>query len=176
MSKVIILLDNQFEDMEAMYPYYRMQEAGLEVEVVGETATVFHGKYGYPLKADKTPASTDLSGVEAVIIPGGHAPDIMRTKPEMVSIVKQAMDMGLIVAAICHGPQMLIEADCLRGRRATCYKAVKADLVNAGAKFEDAAVIVDGNLVTSRTPADLPSFCGAIVSMLDAAREAPVMV
>lgn len=166
MGTAVILVENLFEDMEAMYPYYRLQEAGHQVEVVGPQTGIYHGKYGYPLKADKSPADVNIDGVSALVIPGGHAPDKMRTNPAMVGIVRKAMERGILVAAICHGPQMLIEADVVRGRKATCYKAVKTDLVNAGASFEDKSVVVDGNLITSRIPSDLPDFCKALVGML----------
>lgn len=166
MGTAVILIENLFEDMEAMYPYYRLKEAGHVVKVVGPQASVYHGKYGYPLKADMTPDDITLDGVVAVVIPGGHAPDKMRTHPAMVDIVRRAMEKGIVIAAICHGPQMLIEADVLQGRKATCYKAVKTDLINAGARFEDAPVVVDGNLVTSRIPSDLPDFCRTLVGML----------
>lgn len=166
MGKVIILIDDKFEDAEAIYPYYRLQEAGHKVVVVGAKAETYHGKHGYPLKADMTPREVSLDGAVAVIIPGGQAPDKMRTNPAMVEIVRNAMDKGLVVGAICHGPQMLIEADIVRGKKATCYRAVKTDLINAGALFEDAPVVVDGNIVTSRIPADLPDFCRAIIKLL----------
>ena len=165
-KKVLILIDDRFEDMEAMYPYYRMKEAGYHVTVVGPSAEVFHGEYGYPLKADKTPSIIDHKTVLAIIIPGGHAPDKLRTRPDMVELVSDCVKKGLVVAAICHGAQLLIEADAVRGRRATCYKSIKTDLVNAGARYEDSSVVVDGNLITSRHPGDLPEFCRAILEKL----------
>jgi protease I len=152
--------------MEAMYPFYRMQEAGFKVDVVGPSRGVYHGKYGYPIKATMAPSECDLREFAGVVIPGGHAPDYMRRNTEMVSLVKDAMERGLTIGAICHGAQMLIEADVVRGRQATCYIAVKTDLVNAGAEYEDSEVVVDGNLVTSRFPAALPAFSKTLVAML----------
>ncbi len=166
MNKVLLLIENGFEDTEAMYPYYRMQEAGLEVHVVGPSKGTFHGKYGYPLRADMTPADCDLEGVAAVIIPGGHAPDRMRTRPEMVRLVREAVERGIVVGAICHGPLLLIEAGVLRGRRATCYSGIRSDLADAGALYEDSKVVVDRNIVTSRIPSDLPAFAGTLVAMV----------
>ncbi len=165
-NKVLLLIEREFEDMEAMYPFYRIQEAGLDVEVVGPSRGIFHGKYGYPLKATSTPSECKIDEVVGIIIPGGHAPDYMRRYPEMVALVKDATAKGLTIGAICHGAQMLIEADVLRGKRATCYMAIKTDLINAGASYEDSEVVVDGNLVTSRFPADLPVFMSTLVGML----------
>ena len=124
-----------------------------------------------PLKSDLSPEEVKLENYEAIIIPGGRAPDAMRTNKALVQIVKRAHEEGKVIAAICHGPQMLIEADILRGKRATCWKSVITDLKNAGAKFIDSSAIVDGNLVTSRSPADLPEFCREAIRLLKTARE-----
>ncbi|MFQ5465278.1 MAG: type 1 glutamine amidotransferase domain-containing protein [Thermodesulfobacteriota bacterium] len=163
---VLILIDNGFEDTEALYPYYRMQEAGLRVAVAGSPHGEYKSKHGYPLRADKSARAVTVSNYSAVIIPGGLAPDRLRTRPEMVRIVREAVKKGLVVAAICHGPQLLIEADVLRGRRTTCYESIKTDVVNAGGMYEDSPVVVDGNLITSRRPGDLPEFCRTILEML----------
>ncbi|MCW4019647.1 MAG: DJ-1/PfpI family protein, partial [Candidatus Bathyarchaeota archaeon] len=104
---------------------------------------------------------------EAVIIPGGRAPDRMRTKKGMVDLVRAAAERGKVLAAICHGPQMLIEADVVRGKKVTSYVAVATDLKNAGAVWEDSSVVVDGNLVTSRKPSDLPDFCRETLKLLE---------
>lgn len=165
-KRVMMLIDNLFEDSEALYPYYRMKEAGCDVTVVAAKKGTYHGKYGYPLEAERTPAEVDIKDFSAVIIPGGIAPDRIRIKPGMVDIVRKAVEKGLVVAAICHGPQVLIEAGVLRGRRATSYISVKTDLVNAGARYEDSPVVVDGNIVTSRHPGDLPDFCRAVIEKL----------
>ncbi|MBI5587350.1 MAG: type 1 glutamine amidotransferase [Deltaproteobacteria bacterium] len=166
MESVLLLIENNFEDTEALYPYYRMKEAGFGVVVVGAKAGTYASKHGYPLKAEKTPGEIDVKKFKALLIPGGGAPDRMRVIPEMVRLVREASEHGLVVAAICHGPQMLIEADVVRGKKATCYASVKTDLVNAGAKYEDSPVVVDGRLVTSRVPGDLPDFCRAILERL----------
>jgi protease I len=144
-----------------------MQEAGLAVDVVGPVkGAVYKGKYGYPLAADLAPAEVKVAEYAGVIIPGGQAPDRMRINDGMVDIAKAAGRSGLIVAAICHGPQMLIEADLVKGRNVTCYKSVLTDILNAGGIYHDLPVMVDGMLVTSRTPADLPDFCRQIVALL----------
>ncbi|HMM21960.1 MAG TPA: type 1 glutamine amidotransferase domain-containing protein [Selenomonadales bacterium] len=169
MAKVLLMVENGFEDAEAIYPYYRMQEAGFDVDIVGPSkGTAYHGKHGYPLVAGSEPAAIHIDDYAALIIPGGQAPDRLRANDEMVELVKAAHKAGLVLAAICHGPQMLIEGDLLRGRNATCYKSILTDLLNAGAIYHDLPVIVDGHLITSRRPADLPDFCRQIIALIKA--------
>jgi protease I len=169
MEKVMVLVENGFEDREFMYPYYRLQEAGYDVKVVGPKASeVYRGEYGLSVKSDFSPEEINVDDYVAVIIPGGRAPDRMRINKGMVELAKAAFDKGKVIAAICHGAQLLIEADVLRGKKATCYVAVATDLKNAGGIYEDSPVVVDGKLVTSRFPADLPQFCKAIVELLKA--------
>ncbi len=166
MANVLILIDNNYEDMEALYPYYRMMEAGHTVTVAGSPAGTYTSKHGYPIEAGKSPSEVDLKKFAALIIPGGQAPDRMRTKPDMVNLVREAVKKDMVIGAICHGPQMLIEADAVKGKKATCYISVKTDLKNAGAVYEDSPVVVDGKLVTSRHPGDLPDFCRTLVNMI----------
>jgi len=167
MERVLILVGNDFEDSELIYPYYRLQEAGYQVVLVGpQGETEYRGKHGVQFRSDLSPEEVNADDYVAVIIPGGRAPDRMRVNSGLVEVVGDAFRMGKVVAAVCHGPQMMIEADILKGRRATCYKSVATDLKNAGARYEDASVVVDGNLVTSRGPADLPDFCREIIKLL----------
>lgn len=167
MAKVLMLVHDSVEDREMAYPYYRMQEAGYEVEIVGPERGKTHiGGRGLPFTADLGPADVRVDDYVAVIVPGGKAPDYMRMNTGLVQIVRDAVDRGKVVAAICHGPQMLIEADALRGRRATCAPQIKTDVKNAGAHYLDEAAVVDGNLVTSRFPPDLPAFCKATIELL----------
>ncbi|HWP29398.1 MAG TPA: type 1 glutamine amidotransferase domain-containing protein [Chloroflexota bacterium] len=167
MAKVLMLTHDGVEDREMLYPYYRMQEAGYTVEVVGpQKGKTYIGSRGLPFTADLSPEEVRVDDYAAVIIPGGKAPDAMRIVPGLVRIVAEAVARGKVVAAICHGPQMLIEADVLRGRRATCAPQIKTDLRNAGATYVDEPAVVDGNLVTSRLPADLPAFCKATLELL----------
>lgn len=167
MEKVLILADNGFEDSELMYPYYRFQEAGYKVDVVGPKAKeIYTGKHGLTIKSDLSPEAVDIKDYVAVIIPGGRAPDRMRTNKGLVELVKKAFQGGKVIAAICHGPQLLIEAGIVKGRRVTCYVSVATDLKNAGGIYEDKSVVVDGNLVTSRFPADLPNFCRETLKVL----------
>ena len=167
MAKILLFIENGFEDMEAMYPYYRLLEAGYEVDVVGpEKGLAYKGKYGYPLIADLSPDEVKIEEYAGIIIPGGQAPDKLRMNDMLVDLVKAADKRGLVIGAICHGPQLLIEADLLRGRNATCYKSILTDLLNAGAVYHDLEVIMDGNLVTSRMPKDLPVFCHEVLKLL----------
>ncbi|MBC7223019.1 MAG: type 1 glutamine amidotransferase [Anaerolineae bacterium] len=166
-KKVAILAEDLYEDPELWYPYYRMREAGAEVVVVGPQAgATYQSKHGYPVQSDVAAADVRGTDFDAVIVPGGFSPDRMRRSPDMVRLVREAYEAGKIVAAICHGPWMLISAGAVRGRRATCFFAIKDDLVNGGATYVDQEVVRDGNVITSRTPADLPAFCRTILAAL----------
>ncbi len=168
MPKAAVLLDKEYQDAEAIYPYYRLQEAGLEVDLIGPQAnTDYQGKYGYTLTSDKSVSEVGVDDYEAIVVPGGNAPDKMRIKDSMVRIIKEAEQKGKVIAAICHAMQLLIEADIVEGKEATCYKAVKVDLQNAGGNYHDKEVVVDENLVTSRTPDDLPAFMRETIKLLD---------
>jgi protease I len=161
------MVEEEFEDSEFLYPYYRFQEEGYQVDVVGPKAEeTYRGKYGVNIRSNLSPEEVNVDEYDAIIIPGGKAPDRMRINTGLVKIVKEAYEKGKVIAAICHGPQMLIEADVLRGKKATCWKSVATDLKNAGATFIDAPVVVDGNIVTSRFPADLPKFCQETIKLL----------
>lgn len=167
MKKVLIIAENDFEDRELMYPYYRLQEAGYKVDIVGPKAKEqYKGKFGLTITSDLSPENVKIDDYMAVIIPGGRAPDHMRLNKGLVKLVKEAFNKGKVIAAICHGPQLLIEADVLKGKKATCYMSMATDLKNAGGIYEDKSVVVDGNLVTSRFPADLPDFCREILKLL----------
>lgn len=163
---VALLVENNHQDLEVWCPLFRLQEAGARVTVVGTGAEKYHSKLGYPITADKTAEQALDDDYDGVIIPGGYAPDLMRLSREMVRLVAKAVADEKVVAAICHGSWMLASADVIRGRRVTGAASIRDDLVNAGATFEDAAVIVDGNLITSRKPADIPDFCREIVQAL----------
>src|SRR5574340_1200526 len=117
MANVLMLIDNNYEDTEALYPYCRMLEAGHSVTVVGSPAGTYTSKHGYPIKADKSPSDIDIKKFDSLIIPGGQAPDRMRTKPDMVRLVKEAFKNDTVIGAICNGAQMLIEADAVKGKK-----------------------------------------------------------
>ncbi|MCS7232893.1 MAG: type 1 glutamine amidotransferase [Synergistetes bacterium] len=164
--RIAILVEDTFEDLELWYPLLRMKEEGAEVVLVGPEKRTYKGKYGVPAEADITSDQAKADDFDAVIIPGGYSPDRMRRDPKLVNFVKEAGEKGKVVAAICHGPWMLASANLLRGRKATAFFAIKDDVVNAGAEFVDAEAVVDGNIITSRTPKDLPAFCKAIIEAL----------
>jgi protease I len=167
MRKALVLIDNGFQEAELLVPYYRLQEAGFKVDLVGSKAKeIYIGDNGYHLAADLAAEDVKIDEYDAVVVPGGRAPDRMRTKKPLVNLVKVAYEKGKVIAAICHGPQMLIEADVVRGKKVTSYVAVATDLRNAGAAWEDRSVVVDGNLVTSRVPLDLPDFCRETLKLL----------
>jgi len=167
MPKILIMVDEGVEDAEFLYPYYRFQEEGYKVDVVGSKAKeTYLGKHGVPIRSNLSPEEVNVDDYGALIIPGGRAPDRMRINKGLVRIVRDFYERGKVIAAICHGPQMLIEADVLRGKRATCWKSVATDLRNAGATFVNSPVVIDGNIVTSRFPADLPKFCRETIKLL----------
>ena len=140
------------------------------MDVVGPEAKVtYKGEHGLTIKSDLSPQEVAVDEYVAIIIPGGRAPDRMRTKKELVNLTKEASQKGKVLAAICHGPQLLIEAGVVEGKEATCYVSVSTALKNAGGIYLDRSVVVDGNLVTSRFPADLPDFCRETLRLLERA-------
>ncbi|MCL5264650.1 MAG: type 1 glutamine amidotransferase [Chloroflexi bacterium] len=166
-KRVAILVEDDFLDSELLEPLKAMKDAGVQVTIVGPgTKDVFHGKHGAAIRADAAAKDARGSDFDAVIIPGGYAPDKMRLQPAMINLVKDANQAGRIVAAVCHGPQLLISADIVRGRTATCWPSIAVDLKNAGANYVDKPVVRDGNLITSRKPEDLPQFSAAILDAL----------
>lgn len=166
-KNIAILAEEIYEDLELWYPLLRMREAGAQVTVVGpERGQTYPSKHGYPVQADKAIQEVKADQFDAVIIPGGYAPDRMRRHPAMVALVREAARMNKVVAAICHAPWMLASAEVVRGKNVTCFFAIKDDLIHAGAHYQDAEVVVDGNIITSRQPGDLPAFCRAIIGAL----------
>jgi len=157
MKALIISADN-FEDSELLVPYYRLKEAGVEVTVASAKSGAIKGKHGYEVAVDKTLAEVIPNDYAILILPGGAAPAEVRKEPKAIEITRDFFTNNKPVAAICHGPQILVSAGLLQGRRATCYQSVAAELEEAGSLYEDSEVVVDGNLVTSRQPADLPAF------------------
>ena len=165
--KIAILIEDMFNVFEFWYPYYRLKEEGAEVMVVGSGRTdVFTGKPATECKADVSAADVTAEDFDGVVIPGGYAPDMMRRYPAMVNLVKEMNQKNKLVAAICHAGWMLVSADILDNRKVTSFFAIKDDLVHAGADWVDQGVVVDGNLITSRTPDDLPVFMKAIIAYL----------
>jgi protease I len=167
-KRVALLVENLYQDQEVWYPFYRLKEEGAEVVVVGTgSAKMYTSKFGYPIDVDRSAAEVSAADFDAVIIPGGYAPDLMRRYPDMVKLVREAVLADKVVASICHGGWMLASAKILQGRTVTSFFAIKDDLEHAGAKFVDVEVAVDGNLITSRMPDDLPAFLRAIIAALE---------
>ncbi len=166
-KKVVLLVADHHNDYEFVYPYYRMKEAGASVTLAGpEKGGVYTGKYGMPAKADISFDELDPAKFDGVIIPGGYAPDVIRRHGSANEFVKKMFDAGKTVAYICHAGWVPASAGILDGKRCTSFFAIRDDLVNAGALWADEEVVVDGNLVSSRTPDDLPAFCKAIIENL----------
>ncbi len=165
-KKILILCGPEYEDMELHYPRYRLMEEGAEVIVAGIGPSEYKGKKGYPVTVDAQVTDLNARDVDAVVIPGGYAPDHMRRSEELLALVREIHDEGKTVAAICHAAWVPISAGILKGRRVTCVPAIKHDVMNAGAEYVDEPVVVDDNLVTSRRPDDLPVFLRALIEAI----------
>jgi protease I len=167
-KRVAILVEDEFEDRELTGPLDALRAAGVTVVVAGVTAGAeYRGKRGQTvIKADVSAGSIKVDEIDALVIPGGHAPDKMRMRHAMVDLTRDAMQAGKPVAAICHGPQLLISANALRGRTLTCWPSIAIDVKNAGGLYVDKPVVEDGNLITSRKPDDVPMFAEAILRAL----------
>jgi protease I len=162
-KRAAILVEQQYQELEVWYPLYRLREAGCTVTVVGPEAGVsYPSKLGYPAKSDKAAKDVTADDFDILVIPGGFAPDFIRRSEPMLKFTRAMAERGKVIAAICHGPWVLCSTTALRGKKATCFFAIKDDVINAGAKYTDAEVVRDGNLVTSRKPDDLPAFMRAI--------------
>jgi protease I len=164
--KVAILVETQYQVLEVWYPYLRLREDNIETVLVGTGKKQYLSKEGYPAKEELSIEEIRVKDFDGVVIPGGYAPDILRRYKSVNRFVNQMFHTGKLVAAICHGGWVLVSADILKGKKATAFFAIKDDMVNAGADYIDQEVVVDGNLITSRIPSDLPAFCKAIVAFL----------
>ncbi len=162
---IAVLVEQKYEELELWYPVYRFREAGAKVVIVGPDAGVsYPSKLGYPAKSDAAAKDVTAAQFDAIIIPGGFSPDYIRRSEAMLKLVRDAHTQKKILAAICHGPWVLCSTDALRGgRKATSYHSIKDDMVNAGATWLDAEVVVDGHVITSRKPDDLPAFVTAVM-------------
>ena len=166
-KRIAILAENMYQEMELWVPYYRFKEEGAEVKVVGAGgAKGYTSKLGYPVSVDVQADQVNAVELDAVVVPGGYAPDMMRRHEAMVRLVRDAARQGKVVAAICHAGWMLVSAGIVSGKNATSFFSIKDDLIAAGAKWQDTEVVVDGNLITSRKPDDLPAFCREIIKAL----------
>ena len=166
-QSILMFVDDIYEDLELWYPKLRLQEAGAKVTVAGPAADqTYRGKHGYPCKSDARIADMNASDFHGLVVPGGFMPDKLRRDPKVLSLVREFNAAGKLVAAICHGGWIPISAKVYSGVRVTGSPGIKDDLVNAGAIWEDAAVVVDRHFVSSRKPDDLPDFCEAILSVM----------
>jgi len=168
-----ILVEDQYQDQEVWYPYYRLLEAGARVVVIGSVrGTSFKSKHGYPIEAETSAAKFDATRLDAVIVPGGFAPDFMRRDPAMAKLVHDVYEQGGIVGAICHGAWLLCSAKILKGKTATSFFAIRDDVEHAGATWVNQEVVRDGQLITSRKPEDLPAFMKTLLEALTEPRQA----
>ncbi len=166
-KRIALLIENLFDEKELLYPYYRMQEEGFHVDLVGKTKdTVYNGKHGLPMKSDVASDTISADDYDALIIPGGFSPDYMRRTKATTEFTKAMNDKKKPIAAICHGPWLLISSCDLTGKSMTGYHSLTVDIENAGATYLDKEVVIDDNLITSRNPHDLPAFTKAIINAL----------
>ena len=169
--RIAVLAERDFEDLELWYPLIRLREAGAQTVVIGMGAPSYQGKHGIEVKVDCTAAHVTADSLDGLVVPGGWAPDRLRRDPVLLALVRDVFQQGKVVASICHGPWVLISAKICAGKRMTGVVAVKDDLENAGAVFVDQEVVIDGNLVTSRTPRDIPAWGRELVKALVAQRQ-----
>ena len=168
-KRIAVLVDLAYQEMEVWYPIYRFIEAGAEVVTVGPAAgQVVNSKLGYPVKADVAYTDVNARDFDGVVCPGGWAPDYIRRSEAAIKFVAETGQQGKLLAAICHGPWILCSADAIRGRRVTCFHSIKTDVINAGGLYEDAEVVTDGHIVTSRKPEDLPAFMRSCIHVVAA--------
>lgn len=164
--KVLIISADNFEDTELLFPYYRLREEGIDVDLASMRKGKIKGKHGYEIEVNKSLDEIKPEEYDMLILPGGKAPAAIRKEKKALDIAKYFFDKDKPVSSICHGPQILISAGLMKGRHATCYKSVAPELNEAGAIYDDKEVVVDGTLVTSRQPSDLPAFMREIIKKL----------
>lgn len=164
--RVLILSADNFEDTELLIPLYRLKEEGIHVDIASIKKGEIKGKHGYEVDVDLTFKDVNPDDYDLLILPGGKASEVIRKEKEAIEIARHFFQKKKPVSAICHGPQILISAGLLKNRHATCYKSVSQEMKDAGAIYEDKEVVVDGNLITSRQPSDLPAFIRETIKSL----------
>src|SRR5271154_1400292 len=163
-KRAAVLVEQMYQELEVWYPVYRLREAGCKVTLIGpEAGQSYPSKLGYPAKSDKAAKDVSADDFDILVIPGGFAPDYLRRNEAILRLVSTMAEQGKVIAAICHGPWVLCSTQALKGKKATCFFAIKDDVINAGATYVDQEVVRDGNLITSRKPDDLPAFLTTIV-------------
>ncbi len=166
-KKVAIMVDEMYQVTEIWFPYYRLIEEGMEIDfVAAEAKKEYHSKEGYPCVSDIAAKDANAGDYDCMIVPGGFAPDFMRRSEAVIKFANDMVNGDKVIAAICHGGWLLCSTEVFKGKKATCYMAIKDDIKNAGAEYLDEECVVDGNLITSRKPDDLPAFCAAILKAL----------
>ena len=165
-KKIAILVEDFYDDLELWYPYYRLLEEGAEVKLVGPAAKVYESKHGLPAKADLSAEEAKADDFQGIVVPGGYAPDKLRRYPKILDLVRGIFEKSGVVASICHGPWVLISAKIMQGKKTTAVIALKDDLENAGAIYLDKEVVIDDNLITSRSPLYLKAFLPSIIAAL----------
>src|SRR6266481_8475685 len=165
-KRILFFAGPLYEDLELWYPKIRLEEEGAMTVVAGIGEKTYQGKRGYPVTVDSQVDQVEARDFDGLVIPGGFAPDQLRRFERVLELTRQIYQAGKPVAFICHAGWVPISAKILRGKRATSVRAIKDDMENAGVQWEDSAVVVDGNLISSRTPADLPQFCKALIAAL----------
>lgn len=164
--RVLFFVGAIYEDLELWYPYYRLQEAGAECVIAGETIESFAGKNGYPCEPDALIADMNSADFTALVIPGGFMPDKLRRNEKVLQLTREFDEAGKMIGMICHAGWIPVSAGILRGRTVTSTPGIKDDLINAGATWLDEALVTDGNLVSARRPPDLPAFGAGLVAFL----------
>lgn len=166
-KRIAIMVDEMYQVIEVWFPYYRLKEEGLEVDfVAAEAKKEYHSREGYPCVSDIAAGDAKAAEYDCLIVPGGFAPDFMRRSADVVKFANDMVNADRVIAAICHGGWLLCSTKAYKGKKATCFMAIKDDIKNAGAEYIDQQCVVDGNLITSRKPDDLPAFCQAILRKL----------
>jgi len=166
-KKIAIMVDEMYQVLEVWYPYYRLREGGFEVDLVAaEAKKEYHSKEGYPCISEISAEEANADDYDCMVVPGGFAPDYMRRCDDVIKFANDMVNAGKVIAAICHGGWLLCSTKVYKAKKATCFMAIKDDIKNAGAEYVDAECVVDGNLITSRKPDDLPAFCTAILKAL----------
>jgi len=166
MRRALIISADGFEDTELLVPYYRMIEEGISTDIAAPERGQIKGKHGYEVEVNLAFTEVDPKKYDILLIPGGKAPEAIRFNPDVIRIVHHFFDTDKTVGAICHGPQVLISAGVIQGKHATCYQSIVPELKGVGAIYEDMEVVIDGNLITSRKPADLPAFIREVIKKI----------